>query len=337
MNRSTAELWRREAQLLLDACTAERRQALRTDPLEAVDGWGGVRLEFRSEVRNPGLCNTDGFYDADADPPRILVATSASRRRQAFTALHELGHHLSLRHAEVADLLWKPDGDRIGEEICDAFAATVLFPDEVIDAVFDGPAPTARQVATLFHTVEHASRAACCVAAARLLQVEGYVLVANLDGVVQYAASAHTPYRLARGVRQPERGLFADAAARGRARGPCHITYRSGTVSPQMAGDAVRDDQYVFAVMIAGIPPWGGAWDAPGDQRATPAERDCGHCGETWQGWVEERCGRCSEPHCPACGRCACLPATTERVCPDCGLFTAAYTPGATVCNDCTW
>lgn len=332
-----ADPWRREADLLVEACTPGQRTALLADPLGAVMAWDGVAAELREEVRTTGQCNTDGLYDPDADPPRIVIAASASWPRRAFTALHELGHHLSLRHPEVADLLWRPGGDRVAEEICDTFAAAVLIPDDVLAGVFSTPGPTAAQVRTLFRTAEHASRAACCVAASRLLRIEGYVVVADLDRVVQYAASVHTPYRLSRGVPQPDHGLLADAAVRGRANGPCHIRFRDGDLSSSLAGDAVRDGGYVFAVMVSGAPPWGGAWDAPTDRWATPAERDCPHCGAVWEGFATERCDRCRQPPCPECDRCACASqGRAPQVCSSCGLLTAAFAPGATVCNDCS-
>lgn len=306
---------------------------MRSDPLGAVLQWEEVEAQLRGEVRNPGLCNTDGLYQPD--PPRILIAASTSPRRQTFTALHELGHHLAFQHEDIADLLWGPDGDRVGEELADAFAAFVLFPDDMIEEVFTQQGPTAQQVADLF-TASHASRAACCVAASNLLNVEGYVLVTDLDAAVQYAASAHMPYRLRRGVHQPDGGLITKAAALGHARGTFHVQYPAGSLSPPMAADAVRDDYYVFVVAVQGRPPWGAAWDTPGDARPIAPERHCLHCGAVWEGWAGEACDKCGQPPCLECSRCACVSDIPERRCPDCGLTTAAFVPGAAVCNDCS-
>ena len=64
-------------------------------------------LEHRSELsilRVPDLvpqdsalgCSVAGGYRET--PPTLIVAKSMSRRRQHFTLLHELGHHLQRTH-----------------------------------------------------------------------------------------------------------------------------------------------------------------------------------------------------------------------------------------------
>lgn len=333
-----AQQLRRCADLLLAACTDEQRADLAADPLAAVLSWPGLDVRLTTEVRSPGMCNTDGFYNADSTPPQITIAESMSWRRRNFTALHELGHHLASRNPDVAELLWGPDGHRLEEDICDTFAVRVLFPDDLLEGVFAAPAPTAAQVAELFRK-SNASRAACCVAAARLLRSEAYVLTTDLDLRVIYAASVHTEYRLARGAVQPERGLVAHAARVGHARAPAHVRFSSGAESPRLSGDAVRDGDYVFAVITAGIPPWGGPWNVTTDRTPIAPEYDCAHCGHAWEAFVpaDDRCDRCHMPHCPSCGRCACEPRTLERRwCPSCGLITAAFSSrSARVCRDC--
>lgn len=329
---------RRCADLLLDTCTDKQRAELLHDPLRTVVTWPGLEVLLIDEVRTDGMCNTDGFYNADATSPRITVAQSISRRRQSFTALHELAHHLARRHPDVAELLWKPGGERLEEDVCDSFAVRVLFPDELLEQVFVKPAPTAAQVARLYGE-SNASRAACCVAASRLLHSESYVVVTDLNLQVAYAASRYTPYRLARGVPQAGDGLLAKALRLGRARGPAHVRFRSGAESPQLSGDAVRDGDYVFAVMTAGVPPWGGPWNVATRRSPVAPEHYCPHCGHTWEAFVpyDDRCELCRSPDCPACGRCSCETHTlTPRMCPVCGLTTAAFSSrSATVCRDC--
>lgn len=320
--------------LLRDCCDQAQRDHLHNDPLAAVCAWPGVRVVFRDEPAKRSGCGIDGFYDDGVDPPHITITRSLSERRQAFTALHELAHHLVRDHVELADRLWRtPRGEELEERICHAFASLVIFSDDLLETVFEAPEPTAQQVVALFGR-SHGSREACCVAASLRLRQRGYVVLADLNGTVRFAADAHTIYPLARGTTQDDQ-LLRDAVNRGRARGATTLRFPSGATTPELRGDAARDGDYLFLVAVEGQPPWGHAWDAPARQRPGEPEHTCDHCGHTWQQW-EERCRDCGLPPCPMCGRrCGCRSGARERLCPACGLMTAAFAPGSAICRDC--
>lgn len=245
----------RHARRLLASLDPDVREGLGVDPITVIRARLEVSVQLRPERSGTGDCPIDGSYFPD--PPRISVAESLSRRRVNFSVLHELGHHLQASDTVLADILWREQdgGTGLEEDICDTFAAEVLLPQHLVDEIIDDAGPTAAAVADLFTTTQ-ASREACCVRASHRVRGPGYVVLANPDGTIRFAAPANQRYRIAPGTRQGRAHLLARAGRVGQARGESPLAYRHGTRTPAYQADAVYRDGYVFAVFVAGRPSW---------------------------------------------------------------------------------
>ncbi|HCF2462967.1 TPA: ImmA/IrrE family metallo-endopeptidase [Pseudomonas aeruginosa] len=112
---------------------------------EALDSWreilaarAGVYV-FKDAFHAP---NYFGFCLYDAEFPVIYINNSAAKSRQIFTLFHELGHLLF--HTSGIDILddsylkHLDDEDLKIEVICNALAARVLVPDDVLDNMLVG-------------------------------------------------------------------------------------------------------------------------------------------------------------------------------------------------------
>lgn len=313
------------------------------DPLQAVLGWPGldVRLADRTEVaRGGGRCSVSGYYLRDRTPPRIRIVDALSMGRRHFTALHELAHHLQPRHPKIAPLLAKHDKNdphrTLEDRICDAFAAEVLLPDEQVDtAITSAHGPDAEAVIRLYRET-HASRAACCVRAAQRIDHEGWVVLADLDGVVQFAAAANLKYHLAPGTQQPDNSLITRAGAIGHQQGFTSVTYRSGNTSGEFNTDARTAGNFVFTVLSLGPTPWT-EFPVPEDRRRPGGvESACDHCGNEWTDYARP-CERCSARICPRCERCNCRPSVQRKICQGCWIEQPAnaFPDGGDRCETC--
>jgi hypothetical protein len=100
-------------------------------------------LEVDENLTEQG-CSVAGAYDF-GPPPHLSVATSASRARRDFTALHELGHHLQKNSFALMEPFGRePDGGLLLEDAaCDAFAAEILLPAPLVNQHLDTKGPTA--------------------------------------------------------------------------------------------------------------------------------------------------------------------------------------------------
>lgn len=306
---------------------------LAADPASVIREQFGLTVEIRHTVDGP--CGVAGRY---YESRRLIAVDGRSvPTRQRFTLLHELGHQLAYDHDSVADLLEETPLDEAEEDFCDAFAAAILLPDKLVDQHIGDEGPTAQQVVDL-HRASTASREACAIAAAQRLPGAGYVVVAQRDGTVQFAARSLTPYRIARDTPQPG-SVLAHAGSSGRARSErTTLAYRRGGRTDPYAADAVRDDGYVFAVLTRGRPPWeSGLW-LPLDETPDAVQAMCGRpqCGHEWLAYGNP-CPRCGEHRCPGCGNCGCgSPTTQEGTCVVCGLLTPAHRlDDDGVCTDC--
>ncbi len=224
------------------------------NPLEGVSDWPGIELVMAEESTVEGGCSVSGSYDYARR--RIVVARSASRRRQGFTALHELGHHLQQHdEASVALLEAEPDfGANLEDDICDALAGQVLIPDTVIEQVTPAKGPTAESVIELFEQTQ-ASREACCVRAAQRIVGEGYVMLCDISGTAIFTACTGQ-YPVRRGT--PQIGnVVVEAAMQWRmASRESRVTFPSGAQSPLFFGNAETSDEYIFVVMVSYSPAW---------------------------------------------------------------------------------
>lgn len=323
---------------LTDPAVAER---LRHDPLSAVQEDFGLIVE-PMKPHDTSDCSVAGrYYPKDR---RIVVDTSVVLQRQNYTVLHELAHAVIYDVEEVADTIER-SGDAQAcadaeEDFADAFASALLLPNRLVAPIVGPSGPTADDVARLHEVSRTASREACAVAAVQRLPRSGYVVLADLDGTVRFAARTNTPYRLARNTSQSADSILARAGANGRASdGQATLRYPSGKFTDPHHSQAVRHGNYVFGVFTTGRPPWEtGVW-IPDEQPTRIQEVVCGfdECGKIWT-TATRPCPKCGDHNCPRCGRCGCaiLQGPDEIVCGGrCGMLVAVGRTLDGICNDC--
>lgn len=329
-----------QASRILSALEEQRPGAtelLRREPLEKLQGWDGVSVQLVAEVVSDADCSVAGGYRADLDPPTIVVARSASVRRQHFTALHELGHHIQRNNYDLLDALRRSaDPDALEEAACDAFAARVLLPEDVIAPAIGVRGPTADDIVTLFHS-SHASRAACCVRAAEKLGSPGAIFLVDSDGTVNFAIG-HGMAPPAKGTDQSGTPLISRAMrAQGSAQCDTFIRYRDGSTSDRLYGDCAEIDGFLVAVAVLDRPPWRSFAPPRTDTgtRAMPRWWTCEYCQDSFETFTAQRCQRCQQPRCPA-GHCACT-TRSEQVCTSCWMSKHAsqFPPGSRLCQEC--
>ena len=106
------------AHQLIEECTQLDIAALRDDPIGTIDRYPSIKLVYAPHV-DVG-CGS-GYYRPD--PPTVYLHSS-SYRRNAFTVLHELAHHLQRHHIEwgfhLMDIRDTNHRLRIEEMVCDS-------------------------------------------------------------------------------------------------------------------------------------------------------------------------------------------------------------------------
>lgn len=328
------------------AALEERRpgliEMLRSNPLDALANFDEIQFRVDNH-KQPGSCSVLGRYDPAAIPPSIAV-TRTSSGQTWFSALHELGHHEQQRDFDWLEALHTisepPRRRALEEQVCEAFAAEVLLGMEVVESTIGNGTPTAKSIATLRTT--GASRSACAVRVLQLLRADALVMVTDLDREVLFAVGNGDAFTPKRGTVQPLDSIV------GRAIGDAHVTehdsvvmYDSGAQLHGLAGDAIRDSNYVYAVFTMGRPGW-----VPAEKAYLPArtwwsksEYHC-RCGETFHRGRGGDCQICQRADtCPACGTCACAPEPMRnRICSICFTewSTARFQGASTICDDCT-
>ena len=225
----------------LVASVGTQAQLLANDTFAAIETLYSITVMERPEQRTIGVCAVDGAYFSS--PPRIVVAAAVSPRRRAFTALHELAHHL-IRHE------WSLFGlagyREIEERVCNRFAAEILAPQVLCDEVLGGELPTATAFADLYLR-SAASRAVCARRIAERLPGIGHAVVA-LGTVVTYCAGRGTPFQAEYGTEQGPSSIFGIAVREGAAHQTTRVIYREGFVSPEYQAEAIYSDGHVFAI-----------------------------------------------------------------------------------------
>jgi hypothetical protein len=329
---------RSEAQRLLEEIPAEYWLELAEDPAEWVPAlFDGLSVGARSASPGGGRCAVDGTYDP-GPPPRIHYADDVTLARQRFTVLHELGHHL-IEYDDRLNDLDIPDVQRRDEEICNEVAASVLLPDDLVEAVIPLDF-AAEEVARLHARAGHASRAACCVAAVRRLHHHGCVILGDPDGTANFVAHhPATPWRIARGTYQGDESLLLRAGRMGHVRDITQVRFANGNTSSNVHGDAYSaPDGWVFMVAVADThSPWVKTLNF-----GTPAREDrevveCGRCDHAFTPWWAP-CRRCGDYECPRCHHCSCgRAAVSTKRCRSCTQLKAVhlFPGGGDLCTDC--
>ncbi|MCD0443956.1 ImmA/IrrE family metallo-endopeptidase [Glycomyces sp. A-F 0318] len=298
---------------------------------ELIDAGGAAR----------GDCSVSGSYDGKTRPATAVVAESLSSRRQHFTLLHELGHHLQQSDPELGEAALSHERSKEFEDAaCDAFAAEILLPAPLVSDLVAAHGPTVEAALELFHRTS-ASRAAICVRLAAELKAPGVAAVIEASGTVSFAAAHGNLYPPRRGSDQRSNPLIGAALAQPGARGVIRrddalIEYSTGRTSAELYGQAAWCGGLLLVVMVEYDAHWR-AFAPPreGRARGSAGERwaDCGVCETGFA--AADRCPRCLEPRCPE-GHCECTRAT-ERLCSACFLLKhpAQFKSDPEVCDDC--
>ena len=313
---------------------------LQNNPVAVLQARSELVVKLVEERESSGGCSVSGAYHPAVGglPPTIAIGKALSHGRRAFTALHELGHHLQQNDPNLAESLCTPgvDSRALEEGACDEFAAGVLLPDDVVAKHVGSKGPTADDVAALTRGGT-ASRSAVCVRASQLLPSPGHVVLLNTDGTVFFAASSgELPLRRGR----PQTHPFlrkALAASTHQTHGTVRWSYRDGIQGPEMYAQSADADGFVVVVSVLDHAPWE-SFAPPSRQDGPRARyRICVRCHEDTSSF-EAPCARCGAPPCRSCGACECEPTVKERVCTSCWLVRPPqmYAGPSSVCTECS-
>ncbi|MDT3315655.1 ImmA/IrrE family metallo-endopeptidase [Microbacterium sp. KSW4-11] len=216
-------------------------------------------------------CSVAGGYRDS--PPTLVVTQSMSVRRQHFTLLHELGHHLQRTDLTLGEtVLMHPEPDSFEEAACDAFAARVLLPDDMVASALGGDGPSARSAVELF-ALSNASRAAISVRLAGLLTSAGVVAVLDETGTITFAASRgglFPPRRTSDQSANPLVRTMLERRDEGEivTRSDAHIRYSNGGTSNTLYGQAAWAGDRMIMLMVEEAAPWL-SYSPPRDGTAT--------------------------------------------------------------------
>lgn len=323
-------------QLETDRAGAARR--LHADALTELRSWPEIQVRQVPDAQAQERCSVAGGYLHFTNPPTLTVTESLSSRRQQFTALHELGHHIQKNNSRLAVAIRRQPADKevFEDAACDMFASLVLLPDEMLSPRIDGRSPNAADVVDLFNRTQ-ASRAACSVRIAEQLGTHGVVTVLDAAGTVSFAAAHGEVFPPARGTSQANTPLVAAALNAGQsARSDAtYLQYRGGHRSELLYGDAAWAGEYLITITVLDLPGWKAFAPPRTDTRLfVPRTWTCEVCDEEFT--PDLSCDICNTPRCGS-GHCACT-AAAERVCRECfcKLSPSRYAnPAATVCMDC--
>jgi hypothetical protein len=239
-------------------------------------------------------CSVSGGYRET--PPTLIVTRSMSTRRQHFTLLHELGHHLQRTDLALGEVvLAQRDSEQFEEAACDAFAARILLPDDMVATVIGADGPTVQDAVGLFE-LSNASRAAISVRLAGLLKPAAVVAVLDELGAVTFAASRGGMYPPKRLSDQRENPLVRVALERRDDnsvvnRNDARVRYSNGGASIELYGQAGWAGDRMIAIMVEEAAPWL-SYSPPRDGTAIfgrtqavehpehpePKKQTCGNC-----------------------------------------------------------
>lgn len=331
----------RQAQLMLTRLAAVHPgvfERLSDDAIAELGNWTELQLKRVPDTQTRTRCSVAGGYTHTTKPPTLLIANSLSVRRRQFTALHELGHHLQKNDAQLALAVRRQrgDNDTFEDAACDTFASRVLIPDDLLSPRTDCRSPSAADVVELFDRTQ-ASRAACAVRIAQSLGTHGTVTVLDANGVVSFAAAHGEVFPPARDTSQAHTPLVATAlrSHRNARVDDTYITYRDGSRSELLYGDAAWSGDYLVYVAVRDLAGWR-PFSPPRTttHSFTPRWWTCEVCEDEFT--AAESCHKCHTPRCPI-GHCRCT-AAAERMCQGCFtmLAPARFTSRESkICRDC--
>lgn len=326
----------REVGRLLSALDPRVRQALTDDPAGGAKEHLGldVRLVHSTARTNPSPCPIDGIYLHEART--IVVVRSPSRGRTLFSILHEVGHHLMDEDDDITDLLWDAGAERSAwarEKLANELAAGLLLPDALVEQHIPQGGPRASDVISLIKHSD-ASAEACAVAAARRLPGNGYIVLAESDGTIRFAATAGAALPIARHTAQPDGHLLADAADGHQQQRGATLTFPGDTVTDPMHADAQPFGPGSVGVFTDGRAPWVTLSVLPPPEYEA-FDVDCPRCHEVVVTY-KAACRACGNHKCEKCGWCECRNTQqAEVMCRVCCMMKSADIVVNGVCIDC--
>jgi hypothetical protein len=307
---------------IIEECTTFNLAALRDDPFGTLTRSTEITVTIENGLVATG-CGGGGYYRPS--PPTIHLHPATSRRDN-FTLLHELAHHLQQSHDQWGFTLidmTDPVRRKIEEAVCDQFAAQVLMPVGDGDR-HDASLHPADVMAGLFARSE-ASRSAILQRVREMLPAESRWLlaIADLDGVVITSATTYDDPQPPKDFTQEGFRRVAAEAMDSAVRREFHegIEYRAGSVLDDMRVEAALDheERYVFLALRSMTANGSGTWTFPAQECSNPV------CEETFQAKQSSgRCETCQDFKCPRCHRCGCTAPERPTTCTSCFM---AYTP----------
>lgn len=292
------------ARRLVDAIEADVRADLREHPQSAIE------LRFQLTVQ-PATSFTErgahGWCDGmSVTEAGIILYRATGSRRENFTLVHELAHHLIAQDDDCPSWLGdQHDPPALEEEICDLIAARLLIPDDTITWALNNGPPSADTVAVLYENTV-ASRSACAIAVASRIPCDGFVLLTERgSGEVFIGSRAREtrPYAW-KGHRIPDSHPLSrhDPPAKAKTwwadwRGDRREFYMTST---EIAG------------YICGVFAESDLWGVETLHTYNPIEPDRGYNGRLTCpcGYVGTTrmfpCASCGVSECPKCGECEC-------------------------------
>ncbi len=267
----------------------------------------------------------------------VILFRPTRSRRENFTLMHELGHHLLENNIDC--LAWiadQSDPPKVLEQLCDQIAADLLITSALVDQLIGQRNPDATALLDLYDRTE-ASRSACAIAIARRLPCDGFVLLVE-DGAdsVFFAARARDtrPY-----------GWRNDPLPAGHPLGQSSPPARALAWWPYPTGGERRE--YFMSTATSGgwtvaVFAENNLFDVPGFHIPQPVEDDrgyegevtcpCGYTGRTrW--WP---CKSCGKPECPKCGECDCTRRDRKAVaCDNCFASVPPHLIESGLCDQC--
>lgn len=296
---------RAEAARLVESIPGHIRRELASDPAQAIKAHWELAVTAADTLAERGAGGwCDGMSITEAG---IIMFRPTGNRRQNFTLLHELAHHLVDSDDDcinwIAD---RPEPAKELEQVCDQIAASVIVPAEQLDFVLDGQRPSAPLWQALYESTS-ASWSACAVALAQRLPCDGFIAVVNLPtSKVMFAARSRDtrPYAWA--------GDSVPAGHPLRQADPAALTVAWWPYPDRdrrqyyMSAIKIRDHAYA---VLAENDLWSVTKFHQPDQtrldrgyQGTVTCRNCGHSGPTRM-WP---CNACGQPPCPRCSECGC-------------------------------
>jgi hypothetical protein len=279
-----------------------------------------------------GWCDGVSIIDSG-----VILYRPTFSRRENFTLMHELGHHLIDNNIDC--LAWiadQPDPPKVLEQLCDQIAADLLISRSLVDQLIGQRAPDASAVLDLYDRTQ-ASRSACAIAIARRLPCDGFVLLIE-DGADSVFFSAR-----ARDTRPY--GWRNDLLPAGHPLRRRPSPARTLTWWPHPTGSDRRE--YFMSTASAGgwiiaVLAENNLFGVPGFHIPQQVEDDrgydgeiacpCGYAGKTRM-WP---CNRCGKSECPRCGECDCTRLDRKRIaCDNCFTNVLPHLIVDGLCDQC--